>query len=269
MKNRIRLDLFLVFGALPIVTLLFFQNCGNVKVQAPEAPAQPSIQAKGISGKICASTSPVTTVSRYELTHFVIVNMTALTKNSALEADSNANGIVDRIESNLNEIPPIKISKTDTDADGIPDFIEEVRGMSQKTDDLFIDGTDGDGKFNLQELIEGSDPTSADSPPELNLYKLTEISAEDGCDKSQKTYQFNIENLQRVSVAPLIDSTNSGEASLSHEKDENVFLVYALLTPDRVTEKPQKLYKIFKVKKDDKDFFLEMKISDYLELPAL
>lgn len=268
MKNRFSFDLFVVFGVMPLITLFFFQNCGNVKVQTAEPPPQPSIQAKGISGKICASNSPVTSVSRYELTHFVIVNMTALTKNSAIEADANSNGIIDRIESNPNEIPPIKISKTDTDGDGIPDFIEEVRGMSQKTDDLFIDGTDGDGKFNLHELIVGSDPTSADSPPELNLYNVTEVNAEPGCDSSQKTYQFNIENLQRVALTPLTDTTNSGEASLSHEKDENVFLVYALLVPDRVTEPSRKLYKIFKVKKDDTEFFLELNFSDYSELPA-
>lgn len=262
-------DLFKVMSlfAVSLLTLFAFQNCGNVKIQEKELPSEPSVQAKGISGKICTSDQAVSSVSRFQLNHFVILNLTAVTKDSAIEPDSNVNGVADRLENNLNEIPPIKISNSDLDSDGIPDFIEEIRGMKQSENDLFIDGSDQDGINNLEELITGTDPTSTSIPFEQNLYAVAEISADPDCDQSQQTYQFNIENLQRVSVASFNDSVNSGETSLSHEQDENVFLIYAHLLPERVTQADKKIFKIFKIKKEDKDFFLDLKISDYSNLP--
>lgn len=268
MKKHSQLHIIIIFFILSAVSLFSFQNCGNVNVQTLQVPPQPSIQAKGISGKICTSTKPVTTASRYELNHFVIVNMTAVTKNSTIEPDSNVNGVADRIESNLSDIATIKISNTDTDSDGIPDFIEEIRGMSQSLEDLYVEGTDQDGLFNYEELVQGSDPTSAAPPPELNLYTIAEISKDSGCDVSQKTYQFNIQNLQRVSLAPLNDTVNLNETSLNHDQDENVYLIYAHLVPERITEPEKKLFKIFKIKKNDTEFFLDLNIGDYAELPA-
>lgn len=267
MKTKDVLKILVLFF-ISAVTLFGFQNCGNVKIQEKELPSEPSIQAKGISGKICTSDEAVSSVSRYQLNHFVILNLTAVTKDAVVESDSNVNGVADKAENNLNEIPPIRLSNSDADSDGIPDFIEEIRSMKQSENDLFVDGSDQDDIHNLQELIQGSDPTSSNLPAELNLYGVGEISADPDCHQSQQTYQFNIESLQRVSVPAFVDSVNNGETSLSHEDDENVFLVYAHLLPERVTQQDKKLFKIFKVKKDDKDFFLDLKINDYSELPA-
>lgn len=261
------LKIIMLFGV-SALTLFGFQNCGNVKVLEKPLLVEPSVQAKGISGKICTSDQAVSSVSRYQLNHFVIINLTAVTKDSTIEADTNVNGVADRVENNLNDIPPIRVSNSDTDSDGIPDFIEEIRGMKQSENDLYVDGSDQDGENNLEELIKGTDPTSSNVPHELNLYGVGEISADSECDPSQKTYQFNIENLQRVALPSFNDSVNSGETSLSHEQDENVFLIYAHLLPERVTESDKKLFKIFRVKKTDKDFYLDLKINDYGELPA-
>ncbi|MEQ1723524.1 MAG: hypothetical protein ABL930_10140 [Pseudobdellovibrio sp.] len=252
------------------VTLLGFQNCGNVKIEQPSVVTPPSVQAKGISGKICTSDQKVSDVSRYELNHFIIVNLTAVVTNSTIEADSNVNGAADKIENNLTDIPTIALTNNDTDSDGIPDFIEEIRGMKQSENDLYVDGSDQDGLNNLEELTKGSDPTSGSQPPELNLYSVAEIpmNSEDNCDPSQKLYQFNVENLQRISLEALNDTTNAGDTSLSHAKDENVFLIYVHLLPDRITEPDKKLFKIFRVKKLDTEFLLDLKTNEYSELPS-
>ncbi len=248
--------------------MLSFQNCGNVSVEMLKAPVEPTIQAKGISGDLCSSPLPVSQVSRYNLDRFLILNLTALSKDAVIETDSNINGVLDRIETNPIDIPTIKISSADTDADGVPDFIEEIRGLTSNRDDLFEDGSDQDAVLNLEELKLGTDPTSRLNPSELNRYSVTNTASVSGCDNSQKSYRFTIENLQRISISSHNDSVNTGVAVLSHDTDENVFLIYAHFQPERVTEPDRKLFKIFKVKKADADFYLDLKASDFSELPA-
>lgn len=265
LKRGITFIILIIFS---LGTLVFFQNCSDVTaVKSKPPPPPPVVLPKGISGKVCTSNSAVADVSRYEVNRFVILNLTAFAKEEALLSDANMNGIDDSLESDMNAIPTIKLSNADTDEDGIPNFIEEIRGFSPSVKEMHIDGSDQDGVDNFNELVLGSDPSSALTPKELNLYSLDPIATETGCDPTQKLFKFKVEKLQRVELKAFTDVINPAETSISHEKDENVFLVYIHLVPDRITSPDKKLYKIFKFKKDDADVFLDFSVGDFNLLP--
>lgn len=54
----------------------------------------------------------------------------------------------------------------DTDGDGIPDAWEDAYGMNSSDPDDAWDDPDGDGRDNLQEYRDNTDPTVVDEPPE-------------------------------------------------------------------------------------------------------
>ncbi len=73
--------------------------------------------------------------------------------NPAL-ADTDNDGLLDGLEVNTYNTNPLS---SDTDGDGMPDGFEALNGLNPNADDSALD-LDGDGRTNLQEYQQGTNP---------------------------------------------------------------------------------------------------------------
>lgn len=216
--------------------LLFFQNCGDVSVStlASAPPAQVVVvNADQVKGTFCHLES-VSLGSTYRLSNFYIVNLTANKFNGQLQPDNDLDGIIDDVVPYSNQ-ETILISNTDSDEDGIPDFIEKLKGLNPNSKDADKDGVDLDGIINRRELQLGTDPSFTGDEPVID-YKIQPATHSD-CGAGQPAYEFSIDKMHLVHTKEFTDTTNNPPYSFSHGNSENIIVALAKLSPDN-TNKP-------------------------------
>lgn len=226
---------------LGIIAVLFFQNCSNVNLAYDEKLSE---RAAFVSGKICYSGSARGN-SLYKLVDLYVINLNAKFENGSLKSDSDMNSIADSDEEALNRdgsLATVMVSSKDTDSDGVPDFIEKLKGFSVNKDEMNIDGYDGDGVINRQELQRGTDPLSYDRDIKNIEYDVSVDSTESShtsisdCGIDQFIYKVDISTIRLTSSTDFVDTVNIKNSSfiLSHKKDENVVLIMYRLRSENV-----------------------------------
>ena len=84
-----------------------------------------------------------------------------------------------------------KLAGIDSDNDGIPDYIEIIKGLNPLSADSNLD-TDNDGLTNLEEISIGHDPFTPDqNAPATLSFKLAFLDTIEGCDNGGWSYSLN------------------------------------------------------------------------------
>lgn len=174
--------------------LLFFQNCGDVAVNSFESRLPPELVVKGdsITGTFCHADT-VANSSVYRLSNFYIVNLTSHKFNGDLYSDNDLDGIVDKDE-DYSADATVEISPTDTDEDGLPDFVEKLKGLNPNNNDADKDGVDLDGIINRRELQLGTDPSFTGDESVID-YTVRNVESAAGCGAGQPVYKFGINKI--------------------------------------------------------------------------
>lgn len=227
--------------------VLFFQNCGDVNVEnrpSLSAPIVAPLEIKNIGGTIC-HLDPVSAGSTFRLSSFYILNLTAHKFNGNLEPDNDLDGMVDlgALDSGGETV---SVTNIDTDEDGIPDFIEKLKGLNPTSSDADKDGADLDGLINRRELQLGTDPSFSGDKPAID-YTVEPSGSNTGCGANQPAYKFTIQNMTLTGNRAFTDTVNASAYSLSHASGENILMVLAKLSPDDVRQKSLFVVKFFKI----------------------
>ena len=142
------------------------------------------------------------------------------------------------------------LTGADTDLDGVPDFIEVLKGLDPLRAILDED-TDlqADGSFsNIDELQQGLDPTSIENlDVSLRTYWTAPKQADRGLCGNQDRYAFMVNSFPLVDVEA---SDNPYFAELSHARNENVMIAIFVSYPLDRTKSGKIFYQILKVNKD-------------------
>jgi alpha-tubulin suppressor-like RCC1 family protein len=224
---------------LPVVgLLLFFQNCGDVAVSnlpsiVPPPPVV-TVKAETIKGTVCYDRA-ASSNSVYRLSNLYVVNLTASKFNGNLRPDNDLDGMVD-VQSDFSGGETVTISPTDTDEDGLPDFLEKLKGLNPNFADADKDGVDLDGVVNRREIQLGTDPSFVGDDPTIN-YSVKMSDVTDGCGQGQPSYEFTITDMLLSPTKAFVDPVNNPPYSLSHAEGENIILALVKLSPDN-TSKP-------------------------------
>ncbi len=245
-------------------SVLLFQHCSNVSLELPSVKTQ-SVQ--GISGSFCFFYD-AEMYSRYSLTDFYIVNMNARATKGSIYADSNMNGEID-IERSNEGAETVLISASDQDDDGLPDFLERLKGLNPTREDANEDGIDLDGVINKREIQLGTDPLLADKGVENTAYYVSQSDVEgEGCGREQPTYEFHISKISTVQTQKFKDNVNlTQRTNLSHEANENVILVLARMAPKNSKNEIIFLASLFKLESES-SLSLKLKANDFFILGA-
>lgn len=237
MNKTYRVYIILIFLALAVG----YQQCSNVTLQ--QETAMLNLVPNKLSGRFC-SQNDSTTHSKYKLGDFYILNLTTRSFNGRLVADSNLNGVPDDDDSN--SINTVTLSALDSDVDGVPDFVEKLKGLNPSRNDLDEDGYDLDEVINKKELQLGSDPESQKVTPEI-IYTLQESTDTTECGNGQSAYTFNVTQIPSLANQEFTDPVNlNPDNNLSHLQNENIYLVLAKLLPENSANESLLLFKIFK-----------------------
>lgn len=224
-----------------ISLIITFQQCSNVELLQESSIV--GLTANKLKGRFCFPYN-ADQYSNYKLSDLYIINLTLRAKSDALHPDSNMNGEIDSEE--ITGAKTVFVSKKDTDSDGLPDFIEKLKGLNPSRNDLNEDGYDLDEVSNKREIQLGTDPNSKNQTPEA-LYSVKEASDNSFCGDDQKAYTFEINQIPTVKTNAFSDSVNlANTLNLSHEKDENVYLIMAKVIPENTTNDTVFLTKLFK-----------------------
>ena len=160
------------------------------------------------------------------------------------------------------------LTGVDTDLDGIPDFIEIIKGLDPLRAILDEDGdiqATGAGS-NIDELQRGLDPTSVENlDPSLQIYASAPKQSSKGACGNQDRYNFKVRSF------PLLDleaSVNSQFPELSHAKNENVMMAFFISHPLDRTKQGKIFYQIMRVNKDTGPAELKMDLTQFKLLGA-
>jgi alpha-tubulin suppressor-like RCC1 family protein len=243
-KKRMKLTAAIVAA---ISLLLFFQNCGDVRVEsmpsAPPPPQEPQA-VKNINGTVCHSVAAASDTT-YRLSNFYILNLTAHKFNGQLKADNNLDGMID-LDAVDSGGQTVTVSDTDDDEDSIPDFIEKLKGLNPTAPDAEKDGVDLDGVINRRELQLGTDPAFNGDEPSID-YTIEPAAAVSSCGDGQPAYKFVINSMLLTPNRAFSDAVNPEMYSLSHKSGENVLMVLVKLSPDDIRKPSRYITKIFKI----------------------
>jgi hypothetical protein len=133
------------------------------------------------------------------------------------------------------------LTGVDTNNDGIPDFIEILRGM-----DPIRSNTD---TKKMDRLQRGLDPVSnQDIPAPQQINTVYRIQSANSTCGNQDRYVFDVTTFPIVDVEA--SQTNTIFPEFNHTQNENVFLAYYVSYPVNRTLKAKIFYQILKVKKD-------------------
>ena len=247
MKKTFFISLFL--GLLAVLS--FFQNCSDVGISrfasSSEEPVT-VVAAKLLSGTFCHPFDKAL-VSPYKLSDFYVLNLTAGKFDGQLYPDNDIDGRVDKAL-DYSDRGTAEISPIDSDQDGIPDFVEKIKGLNPNRADANEDGVDLDGLINRRELQLGTDPNFKGDEPVVS-YSVKAVNQTAGCGAGQTAYHYDIDRILLAPTQPFTDPVNSGPYSLSHALHENIIFVMAKLSPEDVRKPSVFIGKFFKVNADN------------------
>lgn len=227
--------------------VLTFQQCSNVQLTNDLSQ---KLSGAAFQGSFCFPYS-VKSFQRYQLGDFYALNLTTRNVMGKTKIDANMNGISDDQESNV-AAPTVRVNNVDTDNDGLPDFIETLKGLNPSQNELDQDGYDRDGVTNKKELQQGTDPEFYDLGAPITEYSIDTLESSAAndltCGEGQSVYHFNISHINTQPMNAFSDTTNpEGAFNLSHAENENVILLLFRMKSDNVQLSDYFYAKILKI----------------------
>ncbi len=138
----------------------------------------------------------------------------------------------------------------DSDRDGMPDFIEIVKGTDPGMPDMLLD-PDGDGLLNREEIMRGSDHQSPDTNLDSSLLNkvTTNFHLKSPVPKCEYgEWRLNIEHLQTFDTLA-VSAWPESHSHLNHAANEQSFVIIYRLTPMNSSQSEvEYYYKFFKIK---------------------
>ncbi len=134
------------------------------------------------------------------------------------------------------------LTGVDSDLDGIPDFIEIIRGSHPARVDVF-ENPSGDGINNLQKITQGLDihsnlknfPVEEEKKVEIK-FSLSDVD----CEEGREGYEYEIVQAPLIEASPYMgDQTFS---SLQREENENSYLVISYWQAEGGLSLPNRIY---------------------------
>lgn len=245
MKKVLR-SAFPLFG---LVLILTFQNCGDIGIHRIEyGTGEQASESPSLSGVFCHPESALD-VTKYTLTEFYAVNLDVRKFKGIQDLDQDMDGVLDHLQTTPMGANTVVVSPQDSDEDGLPDFVEVLKGLNPTSDDLLADGIDLDGVTNNEEVQLGTDPSAADSGQSEVSYTVNPLpGTAEGCGAGQKAYEFQVNRLPLLPTDAFTDSVNvvNPALSLSYAKNENVILLLAKMDSVDARVEPVFLVKIFR-----------------------
>ncbi|MBX2986973.1 MAG: hypothetical protein KF802_03660 [Bdellovibrionaceae bacterium] len=138
----------------------------------------------------------------------------------------------DRKALNLDSRPGVITPGADSDGDGMPDFVEIIKGTDPGRADM-TDDPDNDGRTTREEILRGSDPFLSDNgilEILLNRNSLTFKANSEASSCQQGDWTLSVDRLQTVRTEP-VGAQPGDMAELRHGRDEQIVLVVYRLTP--------------------------------------
>lgn len=132
----------------------------------------------------------------------------------------------------LDKLPGVLEWGIDSDHDGVPDFIEIIKGTNPALADMTAD-PDGDGVSNLEELQKGSDPFTADTElasTVLNNFQVNSVPQSQNPTCNGDGWSIDLNRLQAIKTKT-VAASGSLLADWAHTKNQQVLFVYYRLTP--------------------------------------
>lgn len=117
----------------------------------------------------------------------------------------------------------------DYDRDGMPDFVEIIKGTDPRTADMASD-TDGDGKTNRDELLSGTDPYFVESNIDTNTLNIFTVDPTDNSQYAQCTNGDWTLSAKQLLFGPTL-SLQSANTSLNHAQDNQKIMVFYRSAP--------------------------------------
>lgn len=232
-----------------LVLILTFQNCGDIGLHRIEyGTGEHASESPSLSGSFCHPEN-ASDVSKYTLSEFYALNLTVRKFKDTPSIDQDMDGVLDRLQMNPMGSNTVAVSPMDSDQDGLPDFIEVLKGLNPTQADLYNDGIDLDGVNSIEEIQLGTDPSAADLDQSEISYTVNPLpGTTPGCGAGQKAYEFQVTRLPLMPTGAFTDSVNTVNPalSLSHGKNENVILLMAKMDSIDARVEPVFLIKIFR-----------------------
>lgn len=142
----------------------------------------------------------------------------------------------------LNDIEGVIDKGIDSDRDGLPDFVEVVKGTDPRRPDMTQD-SDSDGVINRTEILKGTSifsPRGALSDLILNQSELKFNSQGQTCEYGE----WELSSL-RLQTARTLEVVNTSVPQLSHLRNEQLVLVIYRLVPANSLEPEIEYYAKF------------------------
>lgn len=167
------------------------------------------------------------------------------TRPSSCTGAMLAPGVTDCDMGNFQSSEANGVRGLDSDLDGVPDFLELVRGLNPVSNDV-SGNYDGDSRDNLVELLAGTDILNPDIIPERQQVQFDRRDSAELCGAGQRRVEIEIQNFPLVKIPEFLDDEPYFDGSkpfdLSHDENENVVAIYYVSEPVLSTRLHSELY---------------------------
>lgn len=157
------------------------------------------------------------------------------------------------------------LSGVDTDSDGIPDYVEIVRGLNPIVKDAHLD-SDLDGMTNRDEISRGLDPVNSDkiykTDGQRTLKLSTQKLASSSCSAGKTSYGYALSSVKKTSTLGFAD-TSPLDITFSAKANENQVWIYTLWKNEASARVPGILYlQSVKISGDQGQFSSNVKLGE-------
>lgn len=131
----------------------------------------------------------------------------------------------------------------DSDRDGMPDYIEILKGTNPAVADMTSD-PDSDGVVSLEEIQKGTDPFVSDAETPLSVLNdvsITSLPPKEGGVCDYESWAIQVSRLQAMSTLELGQSPGVS-TQWAHAQNQHVVLIYYRLTPQNANAPVAEFY---------------------------
>lgn len=163
---------------------------------------------------------------------------------SSCNANNFTQGMTDCDRAYAAKLTGRLLSSADIDRDSISNFIEIIRGTSLARADM-MDNPTADGINNFLKITQGMDVHASTVSWPIGSEYLMDIKYEvdaGTCDNGLAKINYSLDHVPLAEVLKYTDPSTEPGMNLSHEKDENVVLVFSVWQSSGGITLPNRMY---------------------------